>query len=311
MRWFAALLVVMLAACAEIPPPLVERIEPRLTDRAMIAADGAELPLRRWLPAGEPRAVIAALHGFNDYSAFFDLPAPSLTAAGIAIYAYDQRGFGRAPAVGYWPGEAALRSDLYGFLRLLAARHPGKPLFVLGESMGAAVALTALSHPAIDRADLPPLSGVILVAPAVWSRDQMPWYQDAALWIGARLLPWMTVSGRGLHIQASDNIEMLRRMSRDPLVIKETRISTIEGLCDLMDAASLAPGRIDLPGLLLLGAHDEVVPNEASQAMLARKSRFLQPRLYPEGYHMLLRDLHAEQPLNDIKSWIASRGERS
>jgi alpha-beta hydrolase superfamily lysophospholipase len=196
-----------------------------------------------------------------------------------------------------------MRRDLYAMLRLLAARYPGKKLFVLGESMGGAVALTALSHPQIDRADIPRINGIILVAPAVWSRDEMPWYQDAALWLGDHLIPWVTLTGRGLHILPSDNLPMLRRMSLDPLVIKETRISAIKGLCDLMDEASLAPAHIDLPSLVLVGRHDEVVPPEASEVMLERGGSSLQTRFYPDGYHMLLRDLHADAPLHDIIDW--------
>jgi alpha-beta hydrolase superfamily lysophospholipase len=306
MRAVAALLL-LLAACAEVPPAQIKTQDPVLTEDAMITADGVTLPLRKWLPKAEPRAVIAALHGFNDYSLAFDLPAPALTAAGIAIYAYDQRGFGQAPRAGHWAGEAAMRDDLYGFLRLLAHRHPGKPLFVLGESMGGAVALTALSHPAIDGADLPPIAGVILVAPAVWSRAEMPWYQDAALWLGDKLIPWMTFTGEGLKIQASDNIEMLRKFSRDPLVIKATRVDAIHGLCDLMDDASRAPGRLALPALVLYGAHDEVIPEEASTPLLKSLPDKVERRLYPRGYHMLLRDLHADEPLADIIAWVGER----
>jgi alpha-beta hydrolase superfamily lysophospholipase len=151
------------------------------------------------------------------------------------------------------------------------------------------------------------LSGVILVAPAVWSRDGMPWYQSASLWLGDHLVPWLTLTGRGLHIQASDNIPMLIKFSRDPLVIKETRVDAIKGLCDLMDDASVAAAVFDLPGLVLIGEHDEVVPETASAAMIARlPANGPKVRHYPQGYHMLLRDLHPEQPIADIIDLIGS-----
>jgi len=302
MRILAALLF-LLAACAETPPPVARNQTPTLSGDAMIAADGARLPIRKWLPEGQPKAVIAALHGMNDYSNAFDLPAPTLTAAGIAVYAYDQRGFGQAPNTGRWAGETAMQDDLADFLWLLAKRYPGTPLFILGESMGGAVAMTALSR----HLDMPRLSGVILVAPAVWSRDEMPWYQGAALWITDHLVPWLTVTGEGLHIQASDNIEMLIRLGQDPLVIKGTRIDTIKGLCDLMDDARRAPLRTDLPGLVLFGKHDEVVPPDASKVLLARLPSNVEAREFPQGYHMLLRDLHADQPLDSIIAWVAER----
>src|SRR5690349_7123563 len=41
---------------------------PRFAGAGFVAADGQVLPLRKWLPQGEVKAVILALHGFNDYS---------------------------------------------------------------------------------------------------------------------------------------------------------------------------------------------------------------------------------------------------
>src|SRR3546814_14828012 len=66
----------------------------------------------------------------------------------------------------------------------------------------------------------------------------MPVHQRAALWLSARLFPSARLSGRGLGIQASDNIEMLRALGRDPLFIKETRVDAIHGVVNLMDARS-------------------------------------------------------------------------
>lgn len=298
------LLLLLLAGCAERAEPNHLSRPAELTDDSLIASDGTRLKLQSWLPAGSPKAVIIALHGFNDYSNAFALPAPSLAAAGFALYAYDQRGFGESNDAGRWAGLARMQSDLYQAIQLLAMRHPGKRLFILGESMGGAVAMTALSHPTIDQVALPSLSGLILVAPAVWSRAVMPWYQDGALWLSAHLIPWVTVTGRGLGVKSSDNIEMLRAMSRNPLVIKATRIDTIKGLCDLMDEASLAAPRLDIPTLVLIAGQDQVIPEEASRAMLARGGTSLQTRFYPDAYHMMLRDLHPEQRLADIAAWI-------
>ncbi len=43
-------------------------------------ADGLALPYRSWMPSESPRAIIIALHGFNDYSNFFDDPAQFFAA---------------------------------------------------------------------------------------------------------------------------------------------------------------------------------------------------------------------------------------
>jgi len=305
MKPIALLLLLLLAACAGGDQPLPHQATtPVLTEQALIAADGARLPLRVWLPDGTPIAVIAALHGFNDYRASFDLPAPKLAAAGIAFYAYDQRGFGAAPDVGHWAGEGVMQEDFYTLLRLLAQRHPGTPLYALGESMGGAVLLTALSHPAIDKVTLPPLAGAILVAPAVWSRTVMPWYQGTALWLANQTVPWLTLTGSGLKILPSDNFDMLRQRYKDPLVIKETRIDAVKGLCDLMDDALQSSPRFTMRGLALIAAHDEVIPADASDAMTAQLPASTRVVHYSDGYHMLLRDLHADRPIGDIVAFV-------
>ena len=66
-RAAAALLFAALAACAptiKTPGPTVEASS--IAPDAFTATDGTRLPMRRWLPDGAPKAVILALHGFND-----------------------------------------------------------------------------------------------------------------------------------------------------------------------------------------------------------------------------------------------------
>lgn len=288
--------------------------EAQLKPDAIIAADGARLPLRVWLPQdGEPKAVIVALHGFNDYSNAFALPAPYLTAHGIAIYAYDQRGFGQAPDPGAWASGAVMSDDAITALRLVSAKYPKTPLFLMGESMGGAVAMLTVTRPEMKNASAPHLAGVILAAPAVWARRRMSVFERSALWVSSHMIPWMPVSGKGLDIWPSDNIEMLRALSHDPLVIKDTKIGTLDGLVDLMDEAYLAAPRIDgsTPVLLLYGEHDEVVPPKPTYDVMAslRDEPGVTCSVYPKGYHMLLRDLHAETVLADIVAWVARPGE--
>jgi alpha-beta hydrolase superfamily lysophospholipase len=135
----------------------------------------------------------------------------------------------------------------------------------------------------------------------------MNFFQRAALWLFSRTTPWLTLSGRGLDITPSDNIEMLRRMSRDPLVIKETRVDAISGLCDLMDDAAAAGPALRGPALVLYGERDEVVPAEPVRRLMTALTDAEAPQtmaIYPNGYHMLLRDLQAPVVLGDIAAWI-------
>src|SRR5947199_3007156 len=260
----------------------------RFTDSAFITADGVSLPLRKWLPQGEVKAVILALHGFNDYSNAFTMPAPFWAEHGIATYAYDQRGFGGAPMRASWGGSARLAGDAVTATRLLRAIYPGRPVYLLGESMGGRVAILAATG--IDGVPPAEADGLILSAPAVWGRPTMDFWPKLALFAAVRFVPDMELTGRGLGIKPSDNLPMLKALMKDPMVIKGARVATIYGLVDLMDMALDAAPRLEMPFLLLYGAHDEVVPREALVEFIAglppNPGNALGRRLayYPHGY---------------------------
>jgi acylglycerol lipase len=268
------------------------------------ASDGTELPMRSWMPREKPRALIVALHGFADYSFSYARPAGSWAKKGIATFAYDQRGFGAAPHVLHWSSSERMVADATEAVAALRARYPGTPTFLIGESMGGAVAIAATTgpHPAA-------VDGVILVAPAVWEHDFLGSIERTALWVTRATLPslWLTPPP-GLHIQPSDNIPMLREMSRDSLVQMGARADTTAGLMDLMDLAGDEVGRIHLPTLVLYGAHEEVLPHTAVKNFLDRvQPNNVRVAFYPKGYHMLLRDLDGDIVAGDVAAWIADR----
>jgi len=328
------------AACApQLRPMGPATTTPALGAGHLIAADGVKLPLRVWRPAGAPKSAILAVHGFNDHGGAFAQPAPFWAGRGIVTYAYDQRGFGDAVDRGYWPGMATLGADLRAAIAAIRRRHPGLKLYVVGVSMGGAVAMSALA-----RGGLPGVAGVVLVAPAVWGRAHMNPFERGALWLAAKLVPWLGLTIEAIEIRPSDNIEMLRALANDPRVIHKTRVDTLAGLVDLMDAAFAAAsvlardpltrngtGPLPLPAtprdypmggregeragaaltenapaplLMLYGLRDELVPENPSFAVMRTLAARARRALYKNGYHMLLRDLAAKTVWRDIAAWI-------
>jgi alpha-beta hydrolase superfamily lysophospholipase len=296
-----------LAAMQPVPPARTPH--PALTGATLITTDDEMLPLRSWLPEGRPRAVILALHGFNDYSKAFDAAAKLWVKQGIATYAYDQRGFGGAPDRGMWPGSAALATDAVTATTLLRARYPYTPLYLLGESMGGAVAILAATGATGVRPAA--VDGVILSAPAVWTRESMQFLPKLALWAGVRMFPGAVFTGESLHILASDNIPMLIALGKDPMVIKGARVDTMYGLVDLMDRTIRAAPQLTTPLLMMYGAHDAVIPADPVREFVAAlppdaaaHDRFA---YYRDGYHMLLRDLEGPKVAADVASWVLKR----
>ena len=97
-------------------------------------------------------------------------------------------------------------------------------------------------------------------------------------------------------------------LGRDPLVIKGSRVDALEGLTDLMGAALDACQQLQTPSLVLYGAHEEVLPPRPVERALKdfeAGGRHV-VAVYPDGYHMLLRDLKGGLVVNDIVAWIGN-----
>jgi len=298
-----AALTGLLAACAENARPAIAPTGPaRLADGVFVASDGARLPHAVWPAEGEERAAIIALHGFNDYRHAFDWSAPAFAEAGITVHAYDQRGFGETETAGRWSDRARMAADALELAAMLKRRRPDRPVFLLGESMGAAVAVTALSDPAQDD----PVAGAILVSPAAWGWSEMNPFYRASLWLAAQIAPGWRLTGEGLERTATDNRDALIRMSRDPNVIKATRVGAIYGLVGLMQAALDHAPALQVPVLAVHGEQDEIVPRHAIKALLDRlPPERLETIRYENGWHLLLRDLDRCRRIEDIVDFIA------
>lgn len=309
--------VLMLSACAPtvqtaMTPPAAFA-GPQIVDEGQglghfVVQDGAALPFRRWSPDGEPKAVIIALHGYNDHSASWRMAGPWWAEHGIEVWAYDQRGFGGAPAKGIWADPELSREDLRTVTALVRSVHPGAEIAVAGESMGGALAISAFASsrpPAADK--------LVLLAPAVWGWSNQNIANRMALWTGARLLgshriepPTVVVR----RVRASDNVVELLRNGRDPRFILGARIDSLHGLVSLMEEGAHDLGRVRVPTLLAYGAHDMIVPRKAMTRTLqqAGERQGFVTAYYPEGWHILNRDMEAQRVFADVEAWLSGQG---
>lgn len=310
-RALAAFCLLALAACTpqwqEIGPPVDT---PHFTDKAFHTADGADLPMKVWLPWDRPvEGVIVALHGFNDYRRAFDAPGKGLARRGFVLYAFDQRGFGDAPQRGLWAGSEQMINDLATAARLAKQAYPDKPLYLLGESMGAAVILAAMA----DKTAMPPdlqIDGIILSAPAIWGWQVQAPMNRRLMDFAMGFMPRIVVRPRHVYREASSNMNALRDLSSDPKVIKGARVDTAYGLVNLMtEAFDAAPALTGRPRwLILYGAREDILPGGAVD-----RFRESLPKLPPEqgrlayykrGHHLLLRDLESRFVYDDIAAWM-------
>lgn len=310
-RGLATLLVAFLALVGCVPVQQgalrpVQSPSPALLEDRFESFDGARLGLSIWRPAGAEdasvTAAIIAVHGMNDYAGAFNAAGPWWAAQGAVVYAYDQRGFGRSPRPGVWARPEVLREDLRTIVRLVRERHPHARLAVVGESMGASVAMTAFSSsrpPAADR--------LVLSGPGLRGWGALPGLYRVSLWMSAHVRPaWIVTPPKGVSVTATDNREKLIEMWNDPLVLKTTRIDSVYGVVSLMEEADRTIAALPpaTPTLFLYGARDEVIPEFGVRRAALRLPEHVRTAYYLKGLHMLMNDLQAETVWRDVLSFI-------
>jgi acylglycerol lipase len=281
---------------------------PSLEPGGIRAADGTFLTLHEARPAGPPRGVVLLLHGLSNHGGHIAAEdAPPLTARGMIVYGYDQRGHGRTPVFGVWPGEEALVTDAVAAIRLLRARHPDLPFHVGGLSMGANVALLASDRlKAAGEAGL--VDRWVLLSAGLWTEEDLRLLRRVALTLGLTLAPRLGGASRPPPVPTTDNAESADRIDSDPLTVMDMRPDLVAGLIAMNASSRAAVARCCAgPTLFLFGANDALIEPEPTVAALRRLPAGAPARVgyYRQGWHMLLRDNQRAVVAEDLMAFIA------
>lgn len=270
----------LIGGCASLPPP-------------------PPLHLVDWPARAPEKGLIVALHSFGDHSVAFDYAAPKLAAAGYGVYAYDQAGFGHRDLHGHWAGEHRLVSDAARAVALVAQRHPGKPIYLLGESLGGAVAMLAVTrHPEL------PVRGLILAAPAVREGIRLRYGWNLLIASVAAVAPGYLLTVNRPPDDPTLMPAAAERLHTDPLVMRQVRVDTYWGLIKLADSASDEAPEIDRPTLLLYGGEDHSVPAVSIQRLRDHLKNEVVYHFYPDEPHLLLQGRHWQKVTDDIIQWL-------
>jgi acylglycerol lipase len=296
----AGLTVALIAGSVLRPRELRRRRDQSATLAAdhLLTGDGARLPVSSWRPDGPAAAVVLGLHGYGDYRKAFNLAARWLAPRGVAVYAYDQRGFGETDSRGYWPGADTLIDDCADAVRVLREAHPRLPLAVLGESMGGSVALAGLAGGQVTGVER-----LILAGPGVRGGVPLRQLHDLALRLGALALPWLAVELRRGGRPWLDPEESTR-LADDPLILRQLSVGTFDGLIELANRATVDAGKDLPPTLLLYGELDGTIPRVAIDDLAAGLGERCTLRLYPERHHLLLHEADADAVFADCLRWL-------
>jgi acylglycerol lipase len=274
--------------------------------------EGVKIFTREWQPDGEPRGVVVIAHGLNAHSGLYEWAAQQLTANGLAVYALDHRGRGRSEGERFFVKKFAdWTSDLATFIRLVKAREPALPVFLLGHSAGGVIACGYT----LDHQD--ELAGLICEDFAY--RVPAPRIALSIVKGVSRVAPHATVMKLNNEDFSRDH-KVVRAMNADPLIADEAQPS--ETIAEIVRADELLEksfGLITLPLLILHGTADKVTKPSGSKEFYEKAgSRDKTLKLYEGHVHDLLADVGKEEVMADIQAWIdarlpavaRSRGER-
>lgn len=161
-------------------PPSVREVSARIN-----VAPSVELFYRAWLPS-QPLRTLVLIHGAGQHSGWFGPLGAYCVPHDIAVYALDLRGFGQSGGSrGHVLRFEEYLDDLGQFIDLVVNRHPGHPIFLLGHSLGATIAIRyGQNRPAS-------IDGIILSAPALRLRNPVSRPLYFVLVLLSRLTPWI------------------------------------------------------------------------------------------------------------------------
>lgn len=300
-RWIIAA-GLMAAFTVQTAPGAIAQVEQRSQE---ISTDGGPVHAYSWSESQiKPRAVVIGLHGSVQHGKNFKAIANQLAQKGIIFYGMDSRGHGKWLGLGKVDYRKSA-GDLVEFAEVLKERH-NLPIFCMGESVGASMAIQAAS---ID----PTLfSGLILA-----SAGTRPRFGDWRLTLqtvkrGIRTL--------GSKIDLSGHIAKIghdprssQEMLDDPQIRKNASlgdlIHTALYIKESNDFAETVDARI--PVLMLQGSEDHVINPDSARSLFAKLRTHDKHYAEFQGYgHLLVTTMYLKPDVVDtVWSWLAQHAK--
>lgn len=243
------------------------------------------------------------LHGLGGHSERFEECALGWAGRGITTYAPDLQGFGHTPGPrGHIDSFQRYHQDLEKLLARVVAENSRRPVFLLGESLGAVLAVDfAATRPAL-------LSGLVLVSPSFVDRLEVPAARrlEAFLHVLFRHRKWYDVPWNPRAFTRDE--AFIAFLEKDPLEVRRVTAQFYVAYAATATRARREASFLHLPVLLLLAGEDRLVDTDYSRGWYERvpspDKRLIE---YPGCLHALLKEVGREVVHRDIADWIAAR----
>ncbi len=266
-------------------------------------ARGAHLHWRRWMPGGEPKAVILLAHGYAEHIGRYGHVAAYFNTLGFAVYALDHWGHGQSDGrPGYVPRFSVYLDGVETLLAKIEAAFPATPRILLGHSMGGLIAATHLithqSHYAAAA-----LSGPAILPAAPPSR--------LMIWVSrllSRIAPRLGVLKLDIDGVSRDPA-VVAAYRADPLVYSGKMSARLAAeMFDAMIALRAGADRITLPLALFHGEQDRLTAPAGSLYLFDHvQSGDKQIKFYPGLFHEIFNEPEQAAVLGDVGEWISKQ----
>ncbi len=266
-----------------------------------------KIPYRSWIPMEKPSEVLLCVHGLGFSSASYGEFGRTMARRGFAVYAIDVRGFGswlNQPGGSKLDFEACL-NDIESALKVLRKSYPGVPIYLVGESMGGAIALAVTSR----HQDL--VDGLISSVPSSDRYAKL----SSELWVGAHYIENKNKPvdvGTEVVNRATKNQNLRAKWKSEPLNRMKLSPKDLKQFDDFMKGNNDAAALIDkVPVLMLAGFRDKLVKPEGTIELfndISMQDKLLM--VVGDGEHLLLEENQlTEQLENMLTVWIKNESK--
>jgi len=278
------------------------------THDGLTTRDGNRLELWDWPASADvarPAAPLVLLvHGLGEHAGRYAHLAARLNAAGYSVRAYDQYGHGKSSGS---RGGLARDAQLIEHLGEIAAatlslkENAGRPLVLIGHSLGGLVVASAVMRGLITPRLLVMSSPALAVDMAAWQR--------VAVKTIPKFAPNLTLSN-GLDPQIlSHDPRVVAEYLADPLV--HDRICARLGAFVAHEGAAVSAQAASwsTPTLLLYAGDDRAVsPRGSKEFAAAAPSAVVSAQCFAQMYHEIFNEPDAEEVFRTLETALAAVG---
>jgi acylglycerol lipase len=261
----------------------------------------ASLYYQGWLPEGEPRAVLLIVHGLAEHSGRYMNLVNRFVPQGFAVYGIDHLGHGRSEGRRLALERFADYTEpLKVFSAMVRCWQPGRPVFLVGHSMGGLIGATYLLTNQEE------LAGAILSGPAIMAPGHIPAMTIFAGRLLSVLFPSVGIVERLTAEEICRDPAVVAAYIADPLVYQGKITARLGAeMLGAMEHIRKEAGRIRLPLLIVQGEADRLVNPAGAQVLFDGVASPDKRLIVYEGfYHEVFNEPEHDRVLSDVERWL-------